>query len=298
MGQFIDITGQKFNYLTVIKRNGVDSSGTVKWLCKCDCGKIVTVVGSHLRSGHTKACGCRLAKGLHHISHTNLYHKYHYIKRRCYNNNDSHYKYYGGKGIKMCDEWLKDVTLFYEWSVNNGYKEHLTIDRIDPNKDYSPENCRYVDRGIQARNKLKQDIKCSSKYVGVSYWSANKGFVFSVMYENSRFTSKTFDDEDSAAKARDLYIIKKGWSNEYQLNFPHFDYTNYVAKPRDCGMFNVYKYDIFVKGYTEGDGEQVFYMNFHFDRKKVYLGKFNTKEEALKARREYILKFRPYAKFM
>lgn len=82
-----------------------------------------------------------------------LYRIYYDMKTRCYNSKRKTYKYYGGKGIKICDEWLNDFLKFYDWSINNGYKNNLTIDRIDVNKDYEPNNCRWIIMKEQFHNR-------------------------------------------------------------------------------------------------------------------------------------------------
>ncbi len=154
MATLKDLTGQKFNRLTAIKY-----LGGRKWRCKCDCGRIIDVFTNNLTRGNTKSCGClnsevasgRLLK--HGKTNTRLFHIFATMKQRCYNNNNTDYKNYGGRGIKICDDWLDNFASFYNWSMSNGYKENLTIDRIDNNKGYSPDNCRWVGVETQARNK-------------------------------------------------------------------------------------------------------------------------------------------------
>ncbi len=158
MGKLINLVGQKFNKLTVIERD-YSQNKRPYWLCKCDCGNIVSVRGDLLRSGNTKACGC-LYKKHGQATHTNrsrLYNIYHGMKKRCYNKKCNDYKYYGGRGIKICDEWLlpNGFIRFYNWAVNNGYSDSPTIDRVDVNGNYEPSNCRWVDMKTQLKNRRK-----------------------------------------------------------------------------------------------------------------------------------------------
>ncbi len=154
--ELIDITGERFGKLCVIGRadTNTTTSGNAKWICKCDCGNITTVIGSKLRNGHTKSCGCNrisnIAKG---HSKERLYRIWYKMKVRCYKEDDEHYKWYGGRGIRVCDEWLNDFLIFREWALTHGYSRTLSIDRIDVNGNYEPSNCRWVSQKIQANNK-------------------------------------------------------------------------------------------------------------------------------------------------
>ena len=166
MAKFKDLTGLKFGRLTVIKldhkKQRNDKRGTrCYWLCECDCGNITTVLTEALKSGHTKSCGClgkekRLeANKTHNLTNNRIYSIWHGIKARCFNNNEKAYKNYGERGITLCEEWKNNFMTFYNWSINNGYQDNLTIDRINVNGNYEPNNCRWVNQKQQSRNMRK-----------------------------------------------------------------------------------------------------------------------------------------------
>lgn len=154
--RYEDITGKKFGKLTVLKKVGVSSKQQSQWLCKCDCGNEVVVSRTNLSINRTKtvSCGC-WRKNLitkHNKYKTSIYRAYINMKQRCYNQKKDVYKYYGARGIKICDEWLNDFMSFYDWSMNNGYKKGLSIDRIDNDGNYEPSNCRWVNSMTQMNN--------------------------------------------------------------------------------------------------------------------------------------------------
>lgn len=141
----------------------ISSSGKTrrpKWVCRCDCGNVVNVIASNLKRGTSTSCGCAQieqlrARVMTHGGYANnekLYNVWHGMRKRCYCATDNHYPDYGGRGISICDEW-NDYAVFREWAVLNGYKEGLSIDRIDVNGDYSPDNCRWADNHTQQNNK-------------------------------------------------------------------------------------------------------------------------------------------------
>ena len=151
----VDLTGKRFKRLTVIKRVYREDSNLVYWLCKCDCGNKKEVRADSLKNGSTQSCGC-YAKELatkHGLSHHPLYSIYNSMKERTTNKNIADYKYYGDRGIKVCKEWENDFMKFYNWAIDNGYKNGLSIDRIDVNGDYEPSNCRWSTAKEQCNNR-------------------------------------------------------------------------------------------------------------------------------------------------
>lgn len=161
---FIDITGEKFNRLTVLKRE--ENKGTrAYWLCKCDCGNEIITDGKRLRSGYTKSCGCLQKekaffnnKFKHGLADTRLSNIYFKMKSRCTNSHSKRYKDYGGRGITICDEWMKESKNFFEWAINNGYKKDLTLERINNEKGYSPDNCKWATYQDQANNTRRNHL--------------------------------------------------------------------------------------------------------------------------------------------
>jgi len=154
-----DLTGERFGKLTVtgFNRREIQKGYMYRyyWNCVCDCGNECVVSAQLLKRGITKSCGC--LRGRHHMSNTKIYGIWKGIKSRCFNKNHIHYDKYGGRGVSICDEWLVFEN-FYSWSIKSGYKEGLSIDRIDNDVNYCPENCRWADQTIQNSNKRNNVI--------------------------------------------------------------------------------------------------------------------------------------------
>lgn len=164
MGKLINLTGLNLGKLTVLERDATISSKKPYWICKCDCGNTVSIMGDSIRRGKTTSCGCNK----HNKSNTRLYTIWSKMKSRCYNHNDSKYKYYGDKGITICEDW-HDFTTFYSWSIDNDYNESLTLDRINVYSNYEPSNCRWITHTEQQRNKTNTIyVKYNNKTISIS----------------------------------------------------------------------------------------------------------------------------------
>lgn len=174
MSNLKNLTGMTFNRLYVIKRVSNDKSGRARWLCRCKCGTIKTVLGKHLLSHKIQSCGClqRERTTKHNKCHTRLYSIWRGMKDRCYNSNVLEYDNYGGRGIKVCEEWLNDFQAFYNWSMSHGYSDDLTIDRKDNDGDYCPENCRWVTYKEQNNNTSRNRLLTNAGETHtISEWS-------------------------------------------------------------------------------------------------------------------------------
>jgi hypothetical protein len=175
------LTGKKFGKLTAIKIVGRSNAGKMIWLCECECGNQTKVVSNSLVSGKTKSCGCsRYGNNKKYGSvpshKQRLYNIWCGIKDRCFNSNNKSYFRYGGRGITMCSDWINNYTAFRDWAINNGYRKELTIDRIDVNGDYTPDNCRWADCIKQANNRTNSHyLTYKGRTMTISEWARDLG---------------------------------------------------------------------------------------------------------------------------
>ena len=182
MGKKRDLTGFRSGRLVAICEAGKNKHGKILWKCKCDCGKEITTIGSDLYRGHTTSCGC--SRSTHKMRDHRLYSIWSSMKNRCSCKNNTQYEYYGGIGISVCDEWMK-FEPFFDWAMNNGYKDDLTLDRINPNKNYQPSNCRWADKATQARN-TKLDKRSTTGVKGVSFDKRTQKYHASICVNSKR----------------------------------------------------------------------------------------------------------------
>ncbi|QAT48560.1 hypothetical protein EQM14_01505 [Caproiciproducens sp. NJN-50] len=178
-----NLLGNVFGRLTVISKASNNIHGKAQWLCKCECGKVKIVLADSLISGKTRSCGC-LQKEIaplnnppkHGMSRTRLWTIWCGMKSRCYYPKNIAYKDYGGRGIKVCDEWLHDFLSFFKWSMKNGYAENLTIDRINYDGNYAPSNCKWSTYEEQENNRRDTVfLTISGIKLPVSEWARKVG---------------------------------------------------------------------------------------------------------------------------
>ncbi|SMC38217.1 hypothetical protein SAMN02745168_0607 [Papillibacter cinnamivorans DSM 12816] len=180
-----DLSGLVFARLLVIERHHSAPHVGSYWLCECECGKRVIVSRNNLVTGRTKSCGCLKIDKIttHGQSLTPLYKIWSGMIRRCENQKAAEYHNYGGRGISICLEWRADFQSFFQWAKRSGYRNGLTIDRINNDGNYEPRNCRWATRKEQSRNmRTNHLVTYSGATKPISEWSE----MFGVSAENIR----------------------------------------------------------------------------------------------------------------
>jgi hypothetical protein len=154
----LDLIGEQFGKLTVVLRAPKGTDRHSRWNCICECGKSVIYNTTSLISGNAKSCGCSQHPRNHDLEDTRLYIVWKGMKQRCYNPSSKSYKYYGGRGIEICEEWRNNFTNFCEWAYLHGYNKdakfgECTIERINVNGNYEPLNCCFIPLSEQPKNR-------------------------------------------------------------------------------------------------------------------------------------------------
>ena len=205
----IDLTGHTYNRLIVL-REITPAEYPRKWVCLCTCGTTKTILGASLRNGLTQSCGClnkeilSLKGTSHGGSKSRLYSVWHGMKQRCENSNQTAYSYYGALGITVCPEW-STFEPFQTWALKSGYSEDLTIDRCDGTKGYQPDNCRWEDKTVQARNQKRRNTNTSG-FVGVSYVARLNKYQGYLTVNYKKINLGMFSTAEEAQLARKQYI--------------------------------------------------------------------------------------------
>lgn len=187
MSKMIDLTGKKFDMLTVVERLENAKGGITRWKCRCDCGNYTIVRGGNLRNGAVKSCGCKrhtpAYNRTHQMSHTRIYNIWGRMIQRCSNPNSKSYKNYGDKGIVVCNEWKNSFEKFRDWAFQNGYSENLTLERKDNNLGYCPENCCWISKSEQAKNRNSNlKIEYESKTKTLAEWCRELNLNYKTTY--------------------------------------------------------------------------------------------------------------------
>lgn len=201
MAKFENLEGREFGFWKVIERaENHSSTKSAQWLCECECGTKRIIRASILKSGKSKSCGCHKNdyNRIHGGKGTRLYEIWRHMIYRCENPENQAYEKYGGRGITVCDEW-HDFVCFREWAMENGYKETLSIDRIDNNKGYCPDNCRWATSEMQMNNRRMCNVlEFNGEKLTLSQWAKKTGIPRSTL----------------------LNRIKRGWNIEKVLTEP------------------------------------------------------------------------------
>lgn len=205
-----NLVGERFGRLTVIAPAEdfirKDGRHRARWLCRCDCGNEKVVYGENLTRNVTKSCGCLQkeraseTKTVHGDTDSRLYGVWCAIKRRCFNEEDPAYHRYGGRGIIMCEEWKNDYSSFREWALNHGYdinalRGECTIDRIDNDKGYYPDNCRWTDQKTQMSNVSYNHYETyNGETHTIAEWARKYNMPYSKLFQRVSYYGYTMEE--------------------------------------------------------------------------------------------------------
>lgn len=207
MGKYYDLSGEKFGRLKVIERVE-NKANRIQFLCICECGNEKITSSELLRRGSVRSCGCLrkelAAKQLrkHKVSseeNKRLYRSWQKMNLRCFDPDDKKFKDYGARGITVCDQW-RDFSTYANWAFENGYSDELTLDRIDVNGDYTPDNCRWADYFVQSRNSRLRKTNTSGCR-GVCFYKRTKQWTARIT-AGERYFLGYFDNKEEAISAR------------------------------------------------------------------------------------------------
>jgi len=180
LSNYIDLTGRKFGKFTVISETS--KRKPTMFLCKCECGVVIEVRSGDLINGSSKGCR-RCTNMTHGMSKTHIYRVWADMKTRCLNVNSGIYKDYGKRGIKICETWVNSFESFKEWAIKNGYDEKLTIDRINNNGNYEPNNCRWTTMSVQNANKRLKKYTINNVSKTFPEWCKYTGLGYNLVYQ-------------------------------------------------------------------------------------------------------------------
>lgn len=196
-----DITGQRFGKLVAVKSIYNKEKKITLWECKCDCGNTCFVRANRLVHNRTKSCGClrndsnKARITTHGMSNTKVYNTWHSMKARCYNPTNHNYDHYGKRGISVCDEWRDSFEAFYEWAMANGYQESLSLDRIDNDGNYCPQNCRWTTTKVQNNNRgVSLNITYDGRTQNLSEWCKELNLPYIRIYQRVVKYGYTFEE--------------------------------------------------------------------------------------------------------
>ena len=273
MTKKIDLTGLRFGRLVVLREDGKDNQGNIMYLCKCDCGNEIRVRAYSLRNGDCKSCGClrnelsSQRNKTHGHSQERLFNVWRNMIKRCFDPNHSAHEYYYDKGITVCDEWLNNYEAFRDFMLSHGYNEYApfgecTLDRIDNNKGYSPENCRVVSMKVQALNKSNNHI---------------------ITYKLKQTTVSEAAKDKKLTSHQVFNRLNKGWTMKKALETPLNTTSTYTANGEThtikewAEIMNTT--DSVIRGRLKTHTMQEIYNDYIINSNKIEVNDFSVKYE-------------------